>query len=103
MAKKKPKKTVKRKLTIPECKHFIGYKPCFPETACLKECVAHDPIGKKILIVNLDAMGAVIQTTAMLPAIKRKYPKSHISWITMKNAHRLLANNPYFDPVYIWA
>jgi heptosyltransferase-2 len=59
-------------------------------------------MGKKILIVNLDAMGAVVQTTAMLPAIKRKYPDSHISWITLKNAYRLLENNPYLDSVYVW-
>jgi len=102
MAKRKPKKSVKKKLTIPDCKRFTGYKPCFPGTACYEKCVDHDPIGKKILIVNLDAMGAVIQTTSMLPAIKRKYPKSHISWITLKNAYRLLNNNPYLDTVYVW-
>jgi ADP-heptose:LPS heptosyltransferase len=103
MAKKTIKKKKRaKKLVIPECKHFTGYKPCFPGTACYKECVDHQPIGKKILIVNLDAMGAVVQTTAMLPAIKRKYPNSHISWITLKNAYRLLDNNPYLDAVYVW-
>ena len=102
MKKKKPVKKPKSPLTIPECKRFTGYKPCFAGTACYKECVDHQPIGKKILIVNLDAMGAVVQTTAMLPAIKRKYPTSHISWITLKNAYRLLDNNPYLDAVYVW-
>ncbi len=102
MAKKKTKKTIKKKLRIPACKNFTGYKPCFPGTACYTECVNHEPIGKKILIVNLDAMGAVVQTTAMLQAIKRKYPVSHISWITLKNAYRLLDNNPYLDAVYVW-
>ncbi|RPH36141.1 lipopolysaccharide heptosyltransferase family protein, partial [bacterium] len=65
----------------PACKHFTGYKPCFPNTNCLEECVRFDPIGTKILIVNLDAMGNVLVTTSILPAIKRKYPQSHISWI----------------------
>ena len=102
MKKKKPVKKPKSPLIIPECKRFTGYKPCFAGTACYKECVDHQPIGKKILIVNLDAMGAVVQTTAMLPAIKRKYPTSHISWITLKNAYRLLDNNPYLDAVYVW-
>jgi heptosyltransferase-2 len=59
-------------------------------------------MGAKILIINLDAMGAVMQTTAMLPAIKRAYPLSHITWITEKNAFRLLDNNPYLDAVYVW-
>ncbi|MFA6468331.1 MAG: glycosyltransferase family 9 protein [Bacteroidota bacterium] len=100
--KKQTKKKTAAKIFIPDCKRFTGYKPCFPGTACYKECVDPKPIGKKILIVNLDAMGAVVQTTAMLPAIKRKYPNSHISWITLKNAYRLLDNNPYLDAVYLW-
>jgi heptosyltransferase-2 len=90
------------KIKIPDCKRFTGYKPCFPGSTCYTECADPDPIGKKILIINLDAMGAVLQTTAMLPAIKRKYPRSHISWITLKNAYRLLENNPYVDAAYIW-
>jgi len=107
MAKKtKPTRISKVKkssrVIIPDCKRFTGYKPCFPNTTCNKECVDHDPIGKRILIVNLDAMGAVLQTTAMLPAIKRKYPQSHISWITLKNSFRLLDHNPYLDAVYVW-
>ncbi|KAB2926473.1 MAG: glycosyltransferase family 9 protein [Bacteroidetes bacterium] len=96
------RRTAARPFTVPECKRFTGYKPCFPGTACYRECVEHRPIGKRILIVNLDAMGAVVQTTAMLPAIKRKYPDSHITWITLKNAYRLLDNNPYLDAVYVW-
>lgn len=96
------KKRPAKKLFIPDCKRFTGYKPCFPGTVCYKECVEHQPMGTKILIINLDAMGAVVQTTAMLPAIKRKYPNSHISWITLKNAYRLLDNNPLLDAAYVW-
>jgi ADP-heptose:LPS heptosyltransferase len=86
----------------PACKHFTGYKPCFPNTSCLEDCVRFDPIGTKILIVNLDAMGNVLVTTSILRAIKRKYPQSHISWITLKMAAPLLANNPLIDRVYLW-
>ncbi len=100
--KKTTKKRSDQKFNIPDCKRFTGYKPCYPGIVCLTECFDHQPIGTKILIVNLDAMGAVVQTTAMLPAIKRKYPNSHISWITLNNAYRLLDNNPYIDQVYVW-
>jgi heptosyltransferase-2 len=102
MNKKSMRKKRQVKIKIPDCKRFTGYKPCFPGSTCYTECADPDPIGKKILIINLDAMGAVLQTTAMLPAIKRKYPRSHISWITLKNAYRLLENNPYVDAAYIW-
>lgn len=85
-----------------ECKHFSGYKPCFPDTRCYDQCYDFDPIGTKILIVNLDAMGNVLVTTSILPAIKRKYPTSHITWITLKNAAPLLQFNSYIDRVYVW-
>lgn len=92
----------KQKLIIPDCKYFTGYKPCFPGTVCLDECVNPNPRGTRILLINLDAMGNVLVTTTLLPAIKRKYPRSHITWITEKNTHRLLENNPYLDAVFAW-
>ncbi len=100
--KKRPKGKRKPALSIPDCKNFTGYKPCFPDTRCYLGCVDPRPIGKKILIVNLDAMGNVLVTTTMLPALKRKYKDSHISWITLKNAAPLLKFNEYLDRVYVW-
>lgn len=88
------------KQKIHDCKNFNGYKPCFPDHNCWENgCKSYDPIGTKILIINLDAMGDVLMTTAQLPAIKRKYPVSTVYWITLKNAVGLLENNPYIDRV----
>jgi heptosyltransferase-2 len=89
-------------ITAPDCKRFGGYKPCFPNTNCERRCAEPNPFGKRILVINLDAMGNVLVTTSILPALKRKYPTSHISWITLKNAYGLLLNNPYLDRVYVW-
>ena len=97
---KVPKKT--RALRIPDCKHFHGYKPCFPGTDCLEECAFPAPRGKRILIINLEAMGNVLVTTTLLPALKRKFPVSTITWITLKNAYRLLDHNPLVDEVLVW-
>lgn len=86
---------------IPSCKRFSGYKPCFPDHNCWEDgCKDNIPVGTKILIINLDAMGDVLMTTAQLPAIKRKFPESTISWVTLKNAAPLLFNNPLVDYVY---
>jgi ADP-heptose:LPS heptosyltransferase len=87
---------------IPDCKRFTGYKPCHPGENCLNGCVDPNPVGTRILIVNLDAMGNVLVTTSVLPALKRKYPRSHISWITLKNAAPLLYHNPLLDRVFVW-
>ncbi|MFA3781933.1 glycosyltransferase family 9 protein [Melioribacteraceae bacterium 4301-Me] len=84
----------------PECKNFTGYKPCFPNYNCWENgCKEMNPIGTKILIINLDAMGDVLMTTAQLHAIKRKYPQSTIWWLTLNNAKDLLVNNQYIDKI----
>lgn len=94
---------MKSKFQIPDCKNFTGYKPCHPGYNCLEEGCKDDlSFGKKIVIINLDAMGDVIMTTAQLPGLKRKYPKSTIYWITLKNAYQLLQNNPLIDFAFEW-
>ena len=86
---------------IPSCKRFTGYKPCYPDHNCWKDgCKDNLPIGKQILIINFDAMGDVLMTTAQLPGLKRKFPESSIYWVTLKNAVMLLQNNQYVNQVF---
>jgi heptosyltransferase-2 len=64
-------------------------------------------MGTRILLINLDAMGTVLRTTSLLPAIRRKYPEAHITWVTEKACLPLLEGNPLldravpFDPVTV--
>lgn len=104
MKKKKPERRKKAagRIVPPQCKHFTGYKPCFPGTRCYEQCVDSDPIGTRILLINLDAMGNVIATTGILAAIKRKYPESTITWITEKRTATLLQYNPLVDRIFAW-
>lgn len=86
---------------INNCKNFNGYKPCFSDHNCWENgCKQHNPMGTKILIINLDAMGDVLMTTAQLLPIKQKYPSSTIYWVTLKNASGLLQHNPYIDKIF---
>jgi ADP-heptose:LPS heptosyltransferase len=102
--RKAPSRRPKRRVNItpPDCRHFTGYKPCFPLTNCLEECQDPRPQGTRILIINLEAMGNVLVATTLLPPLKRKYPESTISWLTLGNALPLLAHNPYVDHLYRW-
>ena len=86
---------------IPDCKTFTGYKPCEPFKECLN-CPDEKPFGTKILILNLDALGDVLVTTAVLSAIKRKYSESTIYWLTKQSSVPLLENNPFIDKLLIW-
>lgn len=81
---------------IPDCKKFTGYKPCYPDHDCwINGCKDAKPFGTKILIINLDAMGDILMTTAQLPGIKRKYPDATIWWVTLPRTVPLLENNPF--------
>lgn len=54
------------------------------------------------MIINFDAMGDVLMTTAQLPSIKVKFPDSKIFWVTLKIAAPLLYHNPHIDKVFIY-
>lgn len=82
-----------------DCKRFTGYKPCAPGKLCAS-CQERRPRGRMVLIINLDALGAVLMTTALLPAVKRRDPASTVHWVTMPAAMPLLENNPLIDRVW---
>ncbi len=79
-----------------DCRYFTGYKPCSPGKLCL-DCGDYHPMGTRILIINLDALGDVLRTTAMIHYLKRKYDTSHVTWITERAAMPLLENNHFID------
>jgi heptosyltransferase-2 len=85
----------------PDCRHFSGYKPCRHKRTC-EGCPHYASRGTRILLVNLDAMGDVVRTTALLPALKRKYGESHVTWVTLKNAAPILQHNPFVDEIVVY-
>jgi len=92
---------MKKENVIPKCKNFTGYKPCYSGHNCWEDgCKDNISIGTKLLIINLDAMGDVLMTTAQLPLLKKKFEESTIYWITLKMASPLLYNNPNIDKVF---
>ncbi len=87
------------------CRYFPGDRPCKPhkETGVTCEnCTVYSPVDFKILIIKLDAIGDVLRTTSLLPALKRKYQDSNISWLTKKNASPLFKNNDLVDEILIY-
>lgn len=80
------------------CRLFTGYKPCRYKRSC-EGCPHFDPVENRVAIVSLEALGAVLRSTCLLHPIKRKFPRSHITWITYPNAKALLQNNPLIDRI----
>jgi len=69
-----------------DCRFFRGDKPCRYKRICAEsdkeECPQYKPRGKKILIIKLAAIGDVLRTTPVLSALKKKYPQSHLTWLS---------------------
>lgn len=51
------------------------------------------------MLIHLGALGAVIRSTSLLKAIKRKFPSSMITWVTDDPAHKLLQQHPLIDRI----
>ena len=87
-----------------DCKSFPGTYVCdimYSENQedC-KDCLFYEPIKKKILIIQLGAMGDVVRSTSIIPAIKEKYGRDiKITWLTSKECEYFLKNTPGVDEV----
>ncbi len=85
-----------------DCRFFLGYKPCKFKRLC-HGCRDYKPMGTRILIIKLGAAGDVLRTTTILRGLKRKYPVSHIVWLTDKEALELLKDNNMIDDPLLYS
>jgi heptosyltransferase-2 len=81
------------------CRYFSGYKPCDRHTQCDSQCPQRDIPDKQVLFVHLGALGAVVRSTCLLPAIRAKYPRAHLTWVTLSPADQLLRGIDMIDRV----
>ena len=86
-----------------DCKFYIGEKPCIHQRLC-EGCDKYDPMGTRILIIKLAAIGDVLRTTPLLDGLKRRYPRCQITWLTSPVAADLLRPIPQIDRLmaYTW-
>lgn len=84
-----------------DCRFFLGDRPCMwhktEEVHCT--CEHYRRIEQRILIIKLDAMGDVLRTTALLPALAASHPSGAITWITRRESRALLERNPYIAEI----
>lgn len=85
----------------PDCVKFTGYKPCNSYMIC-DECSEPLPVKEYIVVISLEAQGAVLMSASILHAIKKKYPESCLIWLTRPEAVPLLENNALIDRVLPW-
>jgi len=67
-----------------------------------EECSEPSPVKEYILVISLEAQGAVLMSASILHAMKKKYPESCLIWLTRPEAIPLLENNARIDRLLPW-
>lgn len=57
---------------------------------------------RNILIIRLSALGDVVMSSGLIPALRSVHPQARISWLTEPPAAPLLRDNPGLDQLIIW-
>ncbi len=77
-----------------DCRHFRAAKPCAFNKLDGSECpgcrhVA--PFGERILMIKLDAIGDVLRSACLLPAIAARHDRPYIAWLTRPESAELVS------------
>ena len=84
-----------------DCLYYLGEKPCKFKRMC-EGCEDYRSMGVRMLVLKHAAMGDVLRTTPILHALKRKYPHSHVTWVTDPSAADLLRYNPFINNLLMY-
>lgn len=79
-----------------DCRHYAGDRPCRFGRLCAG-CGEYAPYAARVCVIKLAALGDVIRSTCLLPAIRRAYPDAQITWVTKPNGRRMLEGHPLID------
>jgi len=84
------------------CRHFRGSRPCMFNKLDGSECATCRHISEyrdRILFVKLDAIGDVLRTASVLPAIMARYDSPYIAWVTRRESVDLVDMLDHVDEV----
>ncbi len=80
-----------------DCRWYSGDTPCRFRRLC-PDCPDYAPRGEEVLVIKLGALGDVLRTFALLPALRRRHGENaFLTWITRQNALSLVANQASVD------
>ena len=87
-------------MPVTDCRFFNGYRPCAKNKNCDTRCTSVSIPSVRIVVVHLEALGAVLRSTALLKPMHSKFPACHVTWVTTKSARPLIENNPLIDQIF---
>ncbi|MDE2335254.1 MAG: glycosyltransferase family 9 protein [Rhodospirillales bacterium] len=77
-----------------DCRHFRAAKPCVFNKIDGSECPGCQhvaPFGERILVIKLDAIGDVLRSACLLPAIIARHDRPYIAWLTRPESAELVS------------
>ncbi len=76
-----------------DCRHFRAAKPCtfnkIDGSEC-PDCRHVSPFGERVLIIKLDAIGDVLRSACLLPAIAARHDRPYVAWLTRPESAELV-------------
>ncbi len=87
-----------------DCRRYRTDRPCAPhkETGVkCTECLQFDPIESRVLLIKLGAMGDVLRTTSILPAIREQCPGMRLTWLTGPASREVLEGIDSIDRLWV--
>lgn len=96
-----PDHTVENFVVHTDCRHYDGGYPCIHWRPCLN-CPHYDPVGSRVLIVMLQALGDMLILSPLPARIKRDDPSAHITWLVDESTAPVVRMNPYVDRVLVF-
>lgn len=86
-----------------DCFYYRGSAPCDfhkRDGRTCDACADYRNVGHRTLIVKLDALGDVLRTTSILPAVHQHFENTSVTWLTRRTAAPLLVGNPLVHRVW---
>ena len=83
-----------------DCRFFEGERPCVHKREC-EGCDLYSPMGRRVLVLKLAALGDVLRTTPILAALEETSRPLHVTWVVAENALPLLAGHPRIDRLLV--
>jgi heptosyltransferase-2 len=87
-----------RNAVAPDCRHYRGDRPCEQNALCTG-CAHYAPHRNRLCVIKLGALGDVIRTLCILPALRERYPDAHVTWVSSPAGCRMIGNHPLIDRV----
>ena len=76
-----------------DCRHYRGDRPCRFERLC-EGCMDYEPMGVRVLLIKLGALGDVVRTGCLLPGLAAQTEAPHVTWLTSRAALPLVERMP---------